>query len=131
MKYKKLIIPLAVVIIVSLASIIFSACYTITIRWPQQTKTGTNPGRLCIYSHSNENYTTHYPTGKGVYDGSSLDPHWCSTDNGTYICLGPIGSQQTYDNNGTLIENITYSFENATWILKNQSGLCIFDWQFG
>ncbi len=113
-----------IVFVIILLPVVLSCLYTFTIRWPQQNETvHAYPGRLCIYSHSSGNYT-----GGAIYVKGSLDPYWCGGDNGTFVIVGCAGgSRQTWDANGTLIENVTFIDQ---WIPKNQSGLLVFTWQF-
>ena len=125
-KLKISIALFAIFLAVTIISAALSYIYTFTIRFPQSTETGVIPGRLCAYGHSSINYS-----GMGVFVNGSYDPYQCVADNGSFICIGPLGSEIITDQNGTLISKTVYALENATWIEKGQSGCIVLDWSFG
>lgn len=112
-------------IVVICLAFIFS-CFFVTVRFPQQTCAGTIKGRFCVYSHSLENYT-----GKGIFNPlDPSDPYNCYIDNGTFLFAGCKGRTVVYAENGYLISDSGWEMV-GDWILKNQSGVLIYDLEIG
>lgn len=116
-------IIIALVGVASLVIPLVAASFIVTVRWPESQATGVYPGRLCVYLRSTANYA-----GEGIF-ANSYDPHLCGGDNGTHVLAG-IAGPTVYATlaNGT---QVTVAWSNAQWVLKNTSGVLIWDWEFG
>jgi len=83
------------------------------------------PGRMTLYLRSSENYT-----GQGIFVmDDPTDPYWCAGDNGTHVLTGVYASMKIYTVDGDLLYGEPLH-ATGDWILKTDSGIVIWDWQF-